>query len=295
MTHRLSLRSILRRGLFLAALAAISPLAALHAQSQTPTIQFVRHPDPAPDFQLTDFQGQPLSITANHGKVVILNFWATWCGPCRAEIPSLIELQRRYKDQLTVIGLAIVDEGEDAENVRKVVQSEGINYPVAIANNQIRIAYGGIPALPTAFLINPEGGVVQKHVGLFNPALYEVEVRALLGMPVPVKVEYFEDAGEIFLKHADRATSLPGVDLESLTPAQRIVALHKLNAELCPCPCKYTVAQCRIYDPPCHFSKDRAEEIVKELNAAPPAAKPAENPSETPATAAPPAAQSPNP
>ena len=188
----------------------------LLASPQLPVIRFVRDPDPAPDFQLKDLAGKDLSLASAHGKVVLLNFWATWCGPCRAEIPSLIELQNRYKERLQIIGLVADDDDPDA--VKQVIDSEGINYPVAIANDNIRLAYGGIPALPTLFVINSEGRIVQKHVGLFNPALYETEVRALLDLPIAAKVETFEDTGEIFLKHADRATMLPGVNTDEVDP-----------------------------------------------------------------------------
>jgi len=91
--------------------------------------------------------------------------------------------------------------------VKKVVDETGINYPVAMASPEVRMAYGGIGALPTSFVLDLEGRVVQKHEGLRNPLLYEIEVRALLGMPIPARVETFEDAGEIFLKHADRASA----------------------------------------------------------------------------------------
>ena len=235
----------------------------LLASPQLPVIRFVRDPDPAPDFQLRDLAGKDLSLASAHGKVVLLNFWATWCGPCRAEIPSLIELQNRYKERLQIIGLVVDDDDQDA--VKQVVDSKGINYPVALASDNIRLAYGGIPALPTLFVINSEGRIVQKHVGLFNPAFYETEVRALLDLPIAAKVETFEDTGQIFLKHADRATMLPGVNLTKLTPEQRLVALHKLNAEECTCGCKLTLAQCRINDPPCTVSKDRAAAIVEEI------------------------------
>jgi len=144
------------------------------------------------------------------------------------------------------------------------VKGQGINYPVAKTSVSVRFAYGGIAALPTMFVINQDNKVVQKHVGLFNPALYEIEARALLDMPVPARVETFEDTGEVFLKHADRATMLPGVDTSKLTPEQRMAVLHKLNAETCDCGCKYTLAQCRIYDPACNISKERAAAIVKE-------------------------------
>jgi thiol-disulfide isomerase/thioredoxin len=228
-------------------------------------IRFVRDPDPAPDFQLKDLAGKDLSLASVHGKVVLLNFWATWCGPCRAEIPSLIELQNRYKDRLQIIGLA---DDDDPDAVKQVVESEGINFPVAMVTNEVRFDYGGILALPTLFVINSEGRIVQKHVGLFNPALYETEVRALLDLPIAAKVETFEDTGEIFLKHADRATMLPGVNTTKLTPDQRLVALHKFNAEECTCGCKLTLAQCRINDPACSYSKDRAAAIVEEIFAA---------------------------
>jgi len=247
-------------------LALFGLLLPLLASSQSPVIRFVRDPDPAPDFQLKDLAGKDLSLASAKGKVILLNFWATWCGPCRAEIPSLIELQNRYKDRLQIISLVVDDDDEDA--VKQVIDSEGINYPVALSTNQIRFAYGGIPALPTLFVINTEGRVVQKHVGLFNPSLYDTKVRALLDLPISAQVETFQDTGEIFLKHADRATMLPGVNTSKLTPEQRLVALHKFNAEGCTCGCQLTLAQCRINDPACGLSKDRAAAIVEEIYAA---------------------------
>lgn len=235
----------------------------ISAQDALPRIRFVRDPDPAPAFQLKDIDGKELKLESYRGKVILLNFWATWCGPCREEIPSLIELQERYKDGLQVIGLAV---DEDDENyVRKFAASQGINYPVAMSSLDVRIAYGGVGALPTVFVINPEGRLVQKHVGLFDPALYETEVRALLDLPVAAKIETFQDQGEIFLKNADRATMLPGVDFRKLSGEQRAVALHKFNAEGCPCGCKLTLAQCRIYDPPCQLSQQRTAAIVDEI------------------------------
>jgi thiol-disulfide isomerase/thioredoxin len=258
----------------LAGLLAVlaTPLLPLDSHSQSAAIRFVRDPDPAPAFKLKDLDGNELSLETLKGKVVLLNFWATWCGPCRMEIPSLVELQNHYKDRLQIVGMDVDDDDENV--VREVVKNEFINYPVALASPDIRVAYGGIAALPTLFVINTEGRVVQKHVGLYNPALYETEVRALLGMPVAVKVETFEDTGEIFLKHADRASMLPGVDMQVLTPQQRAVALHKLNAENCTCGCNFTLAQCRIYDPPCKFSQDRAAAIVKAASAVPDKPKP---------------------
>jgi thiol-disulfide isomerase/thioredoxin len=231
-------------------------------------IRFVRNPDAAPEFKLDALDGQPLSLAAARGKVVLLNFWATWCGPCRAEIPDLIALQEKYKDQLQIIGLTVDD--DDASVIKQVVDETHINYPVAMASPEVRIQYGGIAALPTSFVLDAQGRVVQKHEGLRDPALYETEIRALLGLPIDARVETFEDTGQIFLAHADRASELPGVDLSRLTPQQKQVALHKFNAEGCTCGCNFTLAQCRIYDRNCAISKSRTEKIVAEVSGAAP-------------------------
>src|SRR5262249_38542868 len=144
-------------------------------------VRFVKNPDPAPRFRVTDLEGKPISLDEAKGKIVLLNFWATWCGPCRAEIPDLVELQKKYKDQLQIIALA-TDEDEPSE-VKRFAEKAGINYRIGMASDSLRVDYGGIPALPTAFLIDREGRVVQKHVGLNDPSVYELEVRALLGLP----------------------------------------------------------------------------------------------------------------
>jgi len=251
------------------------------ASAKTPqsgnVIRFVRNPDAAPEFQLDGLDGKPLSLASERGKVVLLNFWATWCGPCRAEIPDLIALQEKYAGKLQIIGLT-VDE-DDAEVVKEAVARTGINYPVAMTSPEIRIKYGGIAALPTSFVLDTQGRVVQKHEGLRDPLLYETEIRALLGLPIDARVETFEDTGQIFLAHADRANQLPGVNLSKLTPEQRQAALHRFNAEGCTCGCNFTLAQCRIYDRNCSISKGRTEKIIEEVRGGvKEKAAPAENP-----------------
>lgn len=253
--------------LIAASLLFVAPALSSAQQDNEPVIRFVRNPDPAPDFKLTSLDGKPLTLAGVRGKVVLLNFWATWCGPCRAEIPDFVALQDRYKDRLQIIGLNVDD--DDAAEIQKYVEETGINYPVAMTSDDVRLQYGGIPALPTSFVLDTESRVVQKHVGLWNPAVYETEIRALLGMPIMARVETFEDKGEVFLKHADRATELPGVDLSKLTPEQKKIALHRFNADSCTCGCTYTLAQCRIWDTACAVSKAATEKIITQLSAAP--------------------------
>jgi cytochrome c biogenesis protein CcmG/thiol:disulfide interchange protein DsbE len=269
-------------------LLCLSPvLVSAQQENQQPTIRFVRNPDPAPDFKLTGLDGKPVTLAGSHGKVILLNFWATWCGPCRAEIPDLVELQNKYKDRLQILGLVVDD--DDQEAVKKFVSEFGINYPVAIASNDIRFQYGGIAALPTSFVLDAEGRIVQKHEGLRDPILYETEIRSLLGLSIGnVKVETFEDTGQIFLKNADRASELPGVDLTKLSPEQKNVALHKFNAETCTCGCTFTLAQCRIYDRNCQISKTATSKIITALlhpaapKSAPSKSEPAGQPAASP-------------
>jgi thiol-disulfide isomerase/thioredoxin len=263
--QRLALLSLLP-SLFVFVAPASAYAQAAPQQGDQPIIRFVRNPDPAPELKITTLDGKPLTLASLHGKVIFLNFWATWCGPCRAEIPDLIALQDRYKDRLQIIGLNVDDEEAD---IKQYANEMHINYPVAMTSNDIRIQYGGIPALPTSFVLDTEGRVVQKHVGLWNPAVYETEIRSLLGVPIMARVETFEDKGEVFLSHADRATELPGVDLSKLTPEQKKVVLHRFNADTCTCGCKFTLAQCRIWDSACAVSKTATEKIVAEVSAAP--------------------------
>lgn len=248
-------------------------------QDNQPIIRLVGHPEAAPGFELPALDGKPVSLESARGKIVLLNFWATWCGPCRAETPDLIALQNKYRDALQIIGLAV--DADDPDEVKDYAQRSGINFPIAIASDAVRIQYGGIMALPTTFVLDKEGRIVQKHVGLADPLLFEFEIRALLHLAIPARVETFEDTGQIFLKHANRATELPGVDLAKLTEVQRQTALHAFNAEGCTCGCQLTLAQCRIYDSACQFSQQRTRDIVADLAAG----KPIKPPAAAPATA----------
>lgn len=125
--------------------------------------------------------------------------------------------------------------------------------------------YGGVPALPTSFLIDTQGRVVQKHSGLYPIQAYDLEIRSLLGLPTDARVETFVDMGQVFLKNAANATELPGVSFKGLTIEQKKQALRRLNSENCTCGCKLTLSQCRVNDTECPVSGKLAAQVVKEV------------------------------
>lgn len=253
--------------------ASVNPKTEPAADEDVKVVRFASNAIAAPPFLLTDLQGHVISTAQFPGHVVLLSFWATWCPPCREEIPELKELQSRYKDQLQVIGVSLDD--EPAQQVAQFMVRAGINYSVVMGSPEITQEYGGVPALPTNFLIDRRGRVVQKHVGLYPLSVYDTEIRALLGMHVDAKVEQFEDKGQIFLKNAALATSLPGVDFSGLTPAQKKEGLKRMNSQSCTCGCDMTIAQCRLLDSSCPISKALAAKIVQEVRAGTPSQAPA--------------------
>jgi thiol-disulfide isomerase/thioredoxin len=133
----------------------------------------------APDFTLKDADGKPVSLADYKGKVVLLDFWATWCGPCKIEIPWLIEFQRNYKDRgFTVIGVSMDEEGWEV--VKPYITRKMVNYPVVIGDEKLDQLYGGIESLPTAVFIDKEGRIANVHVGLTPKAEFISEIEALL-------------------------------------------------------------------------------------------------------------------
>jgi thiol-disulfide isomerase/thioredoxin len=237
--------------------------AASDSENNVETIKFVKNPAPAPDFTVKTIDGKTIASADLRGKVVLLNFWATWCPPCRAEIPDLIKLQTKYAGKLQIIGLS--DDTGPVEEVKSFVAEHGMNYPIAIADPKLEASFGGVMGLPTSFVVDTQGRVVQKHIGLRNPALYDLEIRALLAMPVQAKVETFEDQGQVFLSNAKNATDVPGVDMSKLSPEQKKAALREMNETECGCGCKLTLAQCRINDTSCDTSLKIAKTLVDKI------------------------------
>jgi len=136
----------------------------------------------APDFTLSDLDGESLTLSEFRGKVIILNFWATWCPPCRREIPDFIDLYRSYKDKgLIILGINL-DAG-DIRSVKRFSEEYGINYPVVIGNDSVTQDYGGIRAIPTTFIIDKKGDIREKYIGYQSRATFEKAVKNLLEIP----------------------------------------------------------------------------------------------------------------
>jgi len=255
------------------AAAATSPVPP--ADGNHPVIHFVKNPEIAPALQASDLSGKPVNKDNWGGKVVLVNFWATWCPPCREEIPELLELKKEYKDRLEIVGIS--EDDDPPESVMKFARKMGMNYPIVMATPELIDAYGGVPALPTSFLIDTQGRVVQKHSGLYPIEMYDREIRSLLGMPTDARVETFVDMGQVFLKNAANATELPGVSFKGLTAEQKKRALRRLNSESCTCGCNLTLSECRVNDTECPVSGGLAAKVVKEVvsGAKPPRTQPA--------------------
>jgi thiol-disulfide isomerase/thioredoxin len=237
--------------------------AARPVDANQPVIRFVKNPETAPPLDATDLLGKPVNKDNWNGKVVLVNFWATWCPPCREEIPELLELKREFKDKMEIVGIS--EDEDPPATVIKFAHAKGMTYPIVMATPELIEAYGGVPALPTSFLIDTQGRVVQKHSGLYPIEYYQREIRTLLGMPTDARVETFVDNGQIFLKNAANATELPGVSFKGLTPAQKKAALRRLNSENCTCGCGLTLSECRVNDTECPYSGKLAAQVVKDV------------------------------
>lgn len=229
------------------------------------TLQFFRNPAPVAALSLHTLDGRTISSADWRGKVTIVNFWATWCGPCRAEIPDLVTLQKKYGQYLQVIGISQDEVAPDV--VQRFAADRQVNYPIIMSTPELEKAFPGIYALPTSYLIDRQGRIVQKHVGMLNPARTELETRSLAGLPVNAAIEETDPVKHAALADAAEATEIPGIDLAAIPASRRTEVLQKLNADACTCGCDLSVAKCRIDDPTCGVSLPLARRIVADLTA----------------------------
>ena len=162
---------------------------------------------PAPEFALKDADGKTVHLEDYKGKVVLLDFFATWCGPCKIEIPWFMELERKNKDKgFSVLGVSMDDEGWEV--VKPFLADLGVNYRVVIGNDATAQVYGGVDALPTTFLIDRNGRIAAVHVGLASKKVFEDGIQQLL-----------QDSGGIIKEIADasRGVALPALPLRPTT------------------------------------------------------------------------------
>ncbi|HJU42483.1 MAG TPA: TlpA disulfide reductase family protein [Vicinamibacterales bacterium] len=172
---------------------SVATLTAAPETGSTPAAEPAADPDPGAgaacmanakpanfDFTIKDVDGNNVSLSTYKGKVVLLNFWATWCGPCKAEIPGFVRLQEKYRDKgLVIVGYSVDD---TAEKAKAYAAQYKMNYPILLGEGKedLQDAYGPIWGLPSSFIISKDGKVCRKHIGIAPEAVFEKEVVALL-------------------------------------------------------------------------------------------------------------------
>lgn len=133
----------------------------------------------APDFELTSLDGKRVKLSDYRGKAVLLNFWATWCSPCKVEMPWFVDLQKKYgNDGLVVLGVAMDD--SDSSKIAQFASEMGVNYPVLLGTDKVSEEYGNVEFLPTSFYIDREGKFVGKGVGLLERREIEGNIQKAL-------------------------------------------------------------------------------------------------------------------
>lgn len=145
----------------------------------TTGLAFTQSRTKAPNFSLKSSDGETIELAKLKGKVVVVNFWATWCGPCRAEIPGFLEVYKKYKSKgLEIVGVSLDEYGWEV--VKPFTAKFKITYPVVIGDGKLAQDYGGIRAIPTTSIVDKEGNVVTRHVGILTKAQFEKIIRELL-------------------------------------------------------------------------------------------------------------------
>jgi len=154
----------------------------MHMARRSGTTPGITKSSDAPDFTLESLDGKNMRLSDLRGKAVLLNFWATWCGPCKIETPWLVELQNQYgHDGLQVVGVEMGDDGKD--EIAKFVKDMGVNYPILIGKEAVGDAYGGVLGLPETFFIGRDGKIVDKLAGLHGKGEIEDSIKKALDTP----------------------------------------------------------------------------------------------------------------
>ncbi len=135
--------------------------------------------DPAPNFKLSTIDGKTIELKQLAGKAVVVNFWATWCGPCRREIPGMVKIYQKYKAKgLEIVGISLDRGGWD--DVKPFLAKNPIAYTIVVGGREIAEAYGGIEGIPTSFFVDRKGNIVSKTVGSMPEEEFENAVKKIL-------------------------------------------------------------------------------------------------------------------
>jgi thiol-disulfide isomerase/thioredoxin len=153
----------------------------------------------APDFSLESLDGKNMKLSDLRGRAVLLNFWATWCSPCKIEMPWFVELQKQYGAQgLQIVGVAMDDASK--EDIAKFAKDMGVNYPILIGKESVGDQYGGIPALPETFFIGRDGKLMDKIIGLKGKGEIEEDIKKALNTQPAATQAMMAPAGTVAQK-----------------------------------------------------------------------------------------------
>lgn len=137
----------------------------------------------APDFELKSLEGKDVKLSDLRGKAVLLNFWATYCGPCKIEMPWFVELQKEYGPQgFQIVGVAMDD--ASTEDISRFAKDMGVNYPILLGKEAVGDSYGGVNVLPTTFFIDRDGKLVAREFGLQSRSVFVDHIKQALGQTV---------------------------------------------------------------------------------------------------------------
>ncbi len=168
--------------LSLMAIGLISCAPQSKADEADAAVRPVKDRKTAPDFKLKDTDGISVSLADYKGKTILLNFWATWCGPCKVEIPWFVEFENKYKDKgFAVLGVAMDEEGWEV--IKPYIAEKKVYYRSLAGDDATAQLYGGVDSLPTTFLVDKNGMIAGVHVGLVSKSEYEKDIQTLLGLP----------------------------------------------------------------------------------------------------------------